>query len=281
MSIIKNSEASNRAALLIQYDGACFNGWQVQNTGRTVQGEIENALEILLKEKVRIYSAGRTDTGVHALGQVAHFNLSPGISLQKLCVSLNGILKKDVAVKNAYFVPPCFHARFDAIQREYIYVIYNHPLMSPFIVNRAMWVNYNLDIDFLKNASRYFIGEKDFASFCKKQSAEENTVRRIDEFEITKQEDYILFRIAGTAFLHNMIRIIAGTLLEIYRNRKDPGEIQSILDQKDRDASGKTAPACGLYLNKIKYTPPLSEMESAFKIPEYDSVSPVSFLQHC
>jgi tRNA pseudouridine38-40 synthase len=265
MNIIRNSEERrNRVALLVQYDGTKFTGWQVQEKGRTIQGEIENALEVLLKEKVRIIAAGRTDTGVHALGQVIHFDFSSDITLQKLCISLNGILDKDVAIKNAYFVPPDFHARFSAVQREYIYVIYNHPLRSPFTIKKAMWVNYKLDVDFIKEVSSYFIGEKDFASFCKKSSAEENTVRRIDEFDITTYKEFIFFRIKGTAFLHNMIRIIIGTILEIYNNKMDPCSVLDILEKKDRNAGGITAPPYGLYLNKIFYNPSLSEMESAF-----------------
>ncbi len=263
MSIIRKLE-DNRAALLVQYDGTDFNGWQIQDRGRTVQGEIERALEILFKEKIRICAAGRTDAGVHALGQVVHFHIKSDISLQKLCISLNGILDKDVTIKNAYIVPPHFHARFDAIQREYLYIIYNYPLKSPFIVKRAMWVSYKLDMDFLRDISQYFIGEKDFASFCKKESAEENTVRRIDEFEITRHEEFMVFRIKGTSFLHNMIRIIIGTILDIHKHKRDPRDILNILEQKDRDACGITAPACGLYLNKIIYEPLLSEMESAY-----------------
>jgi len=264
MDITKNSGEKNRVALLLQYDGTGFNGWQVQKKGRTVQEEIEKALEVLLKEKIRVVAAGRTDTGVHALGQVIHFDSSADIKLQKLCINLNGILNKDISVKNAYFVPPTFHARFSASRREYIYVIYNHPLRSPFILKRAMWVSYKLDLDYLKNISQYFIGEKDFASFCKKISADENTVRRIDEFDITRNEEFIFFRIRGTAFLHNMIRIIIGTILDIYCNNMPPSTIENILAQKDRIAGGRTAPAYGLYLNKIFYNPALSDMESAY-----------------
>jgi tRNA pseudouridine38-40 synthase len=264
MNTTRNSEGKNRAALLVQYDGTNFNGWQVQKNGRTVQGEIEKALGLLLKESVRIIAAGRTDTGVHALGQVVHFDFSSDITLQKLCISLNGILDKDVAIKNAYRVPSSFHARFSALQREYIYVIYNHPLRSPFVVKKAMWVNYKLDMDFLTDISQYFVGEKDFASFCKKASADENTVRRIDEFDVTKWEEFIFFRIKGTAFLHNMIRIIVGTILDVYSNNMDPRCILDILERKDRIAGGITAPPYALYLNKINYNPALSDMESAY-----------------
>ncbi|MFH0976445.1 MAG: tRNA pseudouridine(38-40) synthase TruA [Spirochaetota bacterium] len=264
MSITRNSGDRSRIALLIQYDGTDFNGWQIQDRGRTVQGEIEKALKVLLKKDIRVIAAGRTDTGVHALGQVIHFDFSSDISLQKLCISLNGILDNDVKIKNAYLVPSDFHARFSALGREYLYIIYNHPLKSPFDTKRAVWISYDLDIDYLKRAAEHFIGEKDFASFCKKTSAEENTVRRIEEFDIIKFREFIIFRIRGNAFLHNMVRIIIGTILDLHKENVDPAYIKTILDQKNRDAGGKTAPPYGLYLNQIFYEPSLSEMESAF-----------------
>ena len=264
MNTTKNSEKKHRIALLIQYDGSVFNGWQSQKQGRPVQDEIEKAMEVLFKEKIRTVAAGRTDAGVHALGQVIHFDTSSKLTLKKICGSLNGILAKDVAVRNAYYVPPDFHARFSAVQREYVYAIYNYPQRNPLIINKAQWVSYKLDIAFLKNIAQYFIGENDFASFCKKTSAEENTVRRIDEFDITEFEDFIFFRIKGNGFLHNMVRIIIGTILDVCVNKIDPDSIPDIFKKKDRDASGKTAPPYGLYLNKIFYNPALSEMESAF-----------------
>jgi tRNA pseudouridine38-40 synthase len=258
----------NRIALLIQYDGSQFNGWQIQKGGRTVQEVIERAIEVLSKEKPRVVASGRTDTGVHALGQVIHFDLEKKIEnkndLVKLCINLNGILDFDISVKNAYLVPPDFHARFSTSQREYIYLIYNHPMKSPFMRNRAMWVRGNIDLEYLKKTAEHLKGEIDFASFCKKSSAYGNTVRRIDEFEITRKRDIISFRIRGTAFLHNMIRIITGTLIEMHKDRKDPEYIIEILEKKDRNSSGITAPPYGLYLNRVIYDPPLSEMMSAY-----------------
>ncbi len=257
-----------RIALLIQYDGTGFNGWQIQSYGRTVQGDIEEALEILTKNKVGIIASGRTDSGVHAIGQVAHFDLENRDDinkyLSKLCTGLNGILNPDVAIKNAYIVPPDFHSRYSAVSREYIYRIYNHPQKSPFINKRAMWVRNGLDLEYLHKTAEYLKGEHDYASFCKKISSDINTVRRIDEIDIAKQGDLISIRISGTAFLHNMIRIIIGTMIEMYKDNKEPGYIKEILFKKDRDYSGTTAPPYGLYLNKITYNPPLSDMESAF-----------------
>ncbi len=260
----KLENQKNRIALLVQYDGSRFNGWQIQDYGRTVQGDIENALEILTKKKMRIIASGRTDAGVHALGQVVHFDTERHEDLRMLCTSLNGILSSDISIKNAYRVPSDFHARYSAVQREYLYLIYNHQQKNPFIKNRVTWIRFSLDIDYLRRVAEHLTGENDYASFCKKISSDVNTVRKIDEIEITKKYDIILFRIKGTAFLHNMIRIMIGTIIEMYKDNMDPDYIKEILEKKDRDSSGTTAPPYGLYLNKITYNPPISDMESAF-----------------
>ncbi|MCU0821693.1 MAG: tRNA pseudouridine(38-40) synthase TruA [Spirochaetes bacterium] len=258
----------NRIALLIQYDGSQFNGWQVQKGGRTVQGAIETAVTILTKESPRVTASGRTDTGVHALGQVIHFDLEKQIEnkndLARLCISLNGILDPDVSVKNAYLVPADFHARFSTSLREYMYIIYNHPMRSPFIRHRAMWVREKLNEDYLQRTADLLRGEMDFASFCKKSSADINTVRRLDEIEIKRRRDIISVRILGNAFLHNMVRIIIGTLVEMHNEKRDPEYILEILGKKDRNSGGITAPPYGLYLNRVIYEPPLDKMTSAY-----------------
>ncbi len=253
-----------RIALIVQYDGTLFNGWQVQNSGTTIQGEIERALGVFLREECRTVAAGRTDAGVHALGQVVHFDCSGEVDLRRLCIGLNGILDKNISVKNAFAVPAGFNARFDAVSREYLYLIYNAPLRSPFMRYRSMWVPGILDIEYLREASRHLIGEMDFSSFCKKKSAEQNTVRRIQEFEISRSDEMVALRIKGNAFLHNMIRIITGTLLEMYRENRDPDYILEIIKGTDRDLGGFTAPAYGLYLKKVEYSPPLTAFRAAF-----------------
>ncbi len=255
---------TRRIALRLLYDGTRFNGWQVQKFGRTVQGEVERALEVLLKVKTGVIASGRTDTGVHALGQVAHFECLNDIELQRLCIGLNGIMENDVSVLNAYAVPSDFHARFSALRREYIYLIYNNRQRSPFAKDRAMWHSLPLDIDYLRSAASHLIGEQDFASFCKRASAYRHTVRRIDEIEISRSGDFVTFRITGNAFLHNMVRIIVGTLLDMHRNGKDPVYLNEILAQKDRIYGGPTIPPWGLYLNTVFYDPPLDTLEKAF-----------------
>ncbi len=258
-------KTGQRIALIVQYDGTGFEGFQIQNKGRTVQGEIENAVRVLTREDPRITVSGRTDSGVHALGQVVHFNTSSDISLQRFCIGLNGIMAKDVSVKNAFAVESDFHSRFSAREREYHYLIYNHPQRTPFMMNRAMWVHAGLDAEYLREVSRYLVGEMDFASFCKKkEAAAKNTVRRINDISIDRRENLIRIRVRGTAFLHNMVRIIVGTMVDMNMNGAEPSSIKIILDERDRDCSGVTAPPYGLYLYRVEYDPPLSSYESAW-----------------
>lgn len=254
----------SRYALLIQYDGTTFNGWQLQVKGITIQEEYEKAIQILTKESVRVTASGRTDSGVHALGQVIHFDLNNDIPLKKMCISLNGILPQDLSVKNAYIVGNDFHSRFSAVQREYIYILYRYPLRTPFMKNKAMWINHPLEADYIRSAASYLIGEKDFASFCKKISLNNGTIRKIEAIDVIEQDELIKIRIRGNSFLHNMIRIIIGTIIQMYRENRDPSYIEYILNEKDRSVSGFTAPPYGLYLNKIIYDPPLNFYESAF-----------------
>jgi tRNA pseudouridine38-40 synthase len=260
-----NRPGTGRIAIEVQYNGTGYNGWQIQSGGKTVQGEIEKAAGILLKQKIRAIAAGRTDSGVHALGQVVHFDTTSGIALQRLCFGLNGILPRDIAIKNAYRVNGDFHARYGAVERSYRYLIYNNPLRTPFMVNRAMWVNERIDLDYLKTAAAYLVGEKDFSSFCKKRERKnKNMVRRVVSIDINRDEDFVTFDITGNAFLHNMVRIIIGTLVEMGRRKSDPGLIGEILSKRDREFSGITAPPYGLYLRKVVYRPGLETMESAF-----------------
>lgn len=261
----ESGDGKSRIALAVQYDGTCFNGWQVQNSGRTVQGELERGLRVLLKHGYRAVASGRTDAGVHSIGQIVHFDCAGrSVTLQRLCIGLNGILERDVSVLNAYRVGPDFHARYGAVSREYLYLVHNNPQRSPFTRFRAMWVAQSLDIDYLREAAAFLVGEHDFASFCKKKSSEVNTVRRIEEINISKNEDMLVFRFRANAFLHNMIRIIVGTLIEMHKAGRQPGYIRELLALENRTFSGITAPPYGLYLHRVHYSPPLTGYESAF-----------------
>jgi tRNA pseudouridine38-40 synthase len=253
-----------RIALLIQYDGTAYNGWQVQDGGLTIQGELERAIGVLTRHVKRVTGSGRTDAGVHAHCQIAHFDDSSDIPLTRMCAGLNGLLPKSISVKNAYLVPGDFHARYRAIAREYLYLIHNHPQRNPFMIHRAMWHREPLDMDYLRGVASRLIGEHDFKSFCKKISADGNTVRRIFEIEFTRMDELVIMRIKGNGFLHNMVRSIAGTLLEMHKEKRNLEYLDDILSAKDRDAGGITAPPCGLYLNKVWYDPPLTTMPAAY-----------------
>ena len=253
-----------RIALLLQYDGTHYNGWQCQDIGKTVQTEIERALKILTRESVKTVASGRTDSGVHALGQVVHFDSSTGLKLDKICISLNGILPADIAVRNAYDVPEIFHSRYSAVEREYKYLIYNHPQRSPFMLYRAMWAKTYIEEARLNEAMSLLVGERDFASFCKKVSANEGTIRRLTSASASRSGDTIEILIRGNAFLHNMIRIIVGTAVDLVQNERPPEDILEILEKRDRIFGGKTAPPYGLYLNRVIFDPPLESMKSAF-----------------
>jgi len=258
--------AGRRIALLIQYDGRLYNGWQVQNGGRTIQGEIERAVHVLTKERVRLTASGRTDAGVHAWGQVAHFDLWKEIDLGRLCIGANGILPKDISILNAYRVPDEFHARYSASSREYTYLVYNEHQRSPFMMYRALWINRPINTDYLRLALGHLVGEMDYASFCKKASAGAGTVRRIDSIEVGRSESLIAVNIKGSAFLHHMVRIIMGTVIEMHLAGRDPSHMLTVIEKRDRSAGGVTAPPFGLYLRKINYEPPLSSRDAAFRL---------------
>jgi len=255
-----------RIAAILQYDGTAFCGFQLQKglDVRTVQSDVERALGIFFSEEVKITAAGRTDSGVHALGQVIHFDIPREINLQKLAISINGILEKDVSIKNLFIVPDDFHSRYSACERKYRYIIHNHHLRSPFSLYRAMWVSLPLSIERMRESASYLIGEHDFASFCKTCSASDGTVREISRIDIEKHDDLIYIDIAGNAFLHNQIRTIVGTLVSIEKSKSDPVIMKEILLKKTRLASGDTAPPYGLYFMSVMYNPSLESYISAF-----------------
>lgn len=253
-----------RYALLLDYDGTLFNGFQVQDKGRTIQGEIERGIKVLTGEGPRISASGRTDAGVHAMGQVIHFDLEREIDLQRLCIGLNGILPADISVKNSYLVDYDFHSRFSAVKREYKYLIYSSPMRSPFMLYRALWVSTPLNCEYIREVLKSLEGEMDFVSFCKKVSSDNGTVRKIEYTDVTKKDDLISITICANAFLHNMIRIIVGTIITMSREGKDPSYIKDIVAAKKRESSGFTASPYGLYLKKVFYDPPLDNYKSAF-----------------
>jgi tRNA pseudouridine38-40 synthase len=244
----------NRYKAIISYDGSRFSGYQIQPTGRTVQGELEKALSTLHKgEPISVVGSGRTDAGVHAKGQVIHFDSPLPIPLEKWPKVLNGLLPTDIAVQSVQQVSLDFHARFSAMGKEYRYLVYQQKERDPFKHHYEYHYPYPLNLNAMVEASTYLIGTHDFTSFCSAKTEIEDKVRTIEQIRIWEEEKGLVFQFIGNGFLYNMVRIIVGTLLEVGSGKKYASDIPRILEGKNRELAGKTAPACGLYLWQVFY----------------------------
>lgn len=239
--------------LVIEYDGTNYSGWQNQENAITIQEVIEKSIALVTDEEVRLIGSGRTDKGVHAFGQVANFLTNSSIPGEKFKTVLNNLLPEDIAIVDSMEVDMNFHSRFSATKKRYRYVIYNGKLPSPIYRNYSLYHKYDLDIERMKRASEYLIGEYDFESFMNKGSIVKDTIRTIYEINIFRQGEFIEITIEGNSFLKYMVRNIVGTLITIGNNRMDPDNIINILEAKNRAAAGKTAAACGLFLEKVYY----------------------------
>jgi tRNA pseudouridine38-40 synthase len=241
-----------RFRLLIEYEGSAYAGWQIQKNDPTVQGEIERALATVLRENITVTGAGRTDAGVHARGQVAHFDTENAFDADQLHRSLNGILNEDIRIKSVEPAASDFHARYSARSRIYHYVIARQPVA---LSRHTCWyLSANLDVSSLNAASGKLIGSHDFKSFCRSISDVPHhtcTVLRANWNETG--EGFLMFVIEADRFLHGMVRALVGTLIEIGRGRLTPEDICHILDKKDRTAAGEAAPARGLILHRVVY----------------------------
>jgi len=238
--------------LVIEYDGTNYFGWQRQPKKTTVQGEIEKAIKIISNEEVNLMASGRTDAKVHAFGHVANFHFNGRIPPQNISKALNAILPEDIAIKLSKEVDMDFHSRYSARGKTYIYRIYNCETKSPVERNYSYHVKDELDMDKMIQESKKLLGEHDFIGFSSTNSSIKTTTRRIHYIKISKQDKIIEMEITGNAFLYNMVRIIAGTLVEIGRGRiKVP--IDEIIASKNRDMAGPTAPPQGLFLKKVNY----------------------------
>jgi len=238
----------------ISYDGTLFSGYQVQPNKRTVQSEIEAVLTKLHKgSPIRITASGRTDAGVHARGQVIHFDSPLQIPEDRWVKALHSLLPDDIAVQRVEKAPPGFHARFDASGKEYRYFVNLADSKDPFTRHYQYQYGYPLDIVQMKAAAAYLVGTHDFTSFCSAKTEVEDRVRTISMITIERDGDLLTFRFAGNGFLYNMVRILVGTLLETGRGLRQPSDMESILAGKDRSLAGKTAAAHGLYLWEVFY----------------------------
>lgn len=241
----------NNYKLILQYDGSKYSGWQVQENSRTIQQEIINAIKIILKEEVNLIGSGRTDAGVHALGQVANFRIAKELDLHKFKFSLNSVLPKDISVISIEKVQESFHARFDAKKRTYIYLI--SQLKSPFFYNYSFFYPHKIDVVRLNELSKVFIGRKNFAAFCKKKSEVENKFCDVTEIFWTNQFELIVFKISADRFLHGMVRAIVGTLLKALKQENSESFIQKVFKSENREFAGEAVPAKGLFLYKVEY----------------------------
>ena len=243
--------------LVIAYDGANYEGWQTQKTGTGVQQVVENALGKLFPAKPALHGSSRTDTGVHALGMVAHFEIPSGefkMSPRKLPLALNAWLPEDIRVLSAVRAPEKFHARFDAVRKQYRYFIWNHAAMNPLLRRSAWHVPARLSVPQMRTAAKLFVGTYDFQSFAANPGyKKENTVRTISRCEIKKSGPQITVIIEGDGFLYKMCRGMAGTIVQAGLGKFPADQIRTMLAQKDRRVAGMTAPAHGLVLWKVFY----------------------------
>ncbi len=245
--------------LLIQYDGTDFRGWQVQPGERTVQGELQRVLSLIEDTEVYVCGSGRTDSGVHAEGQVANIKLQRTFTPERLRGAINGNLFRDVRILQVEKVADDFHARFSAKGKTYVYRVINAPVISPFWSRYAHHEARPLNVNQMNEAAKYFLGEHDWTAFSAAQSDSENRVRNVTNFTVETvwdtraQSQIIEFRITGEGFLRYMVRSIVGTLLEVGRGEKDFDTIQQAIVNGDRNLAGATAPAHGLTLLKVFY----------------------------
>lgn len=245
--------------LIIEYDGTAYCGWQVQPNGITVQEVMEGALLRMLGEPAKLRSSGRTDAGVHARGMVACFNTEKGLPLRAFREGLNTLLPQDIAVRDACEVPLPFNPRADALAKHYRYTVLMDSLRSPLARRTAWRLGGRLDLDAMRAACALFVGEHDFAAFRASNCAAKTTVRNIYALDLVQEGPFIHLDVNGSGFLKNMVRIIAGTIVEAGQGRRDPQSVAELLLGGNRQVSGVTAPSNGLCLMQVFYPTELLE----------------------
>ena len=240
--------------LVIEYDGKDFNGWQKQPTKLNIQGEIERAIKQITGEEVDLTASGRTDAGVHALGQVANFKTNSNIPIEKIPIALNSNLKKSIVIKSAEEVEERFHSRLNCKRKTYRYKINNSKYGTAIYSNLETHIPMKLDIQKMQEAVKYFEGEHDFKAFKASGTSSKSSVRTIYKAEVIDAgNERIYIELTGNGFLYNMVRIIAGTLVEVGLGKIEPNEIKTIIESKKRENAGKTLPPQGLYLVSVEY----------------------------
>ncbi len=239
--------------LTIEYDGKDFNGWQKQPNKLNIQGEIERAIKEITGESIDLIASGRTDAGVHSLGQVANFKTNSNISLEKIPIAINTKLKRSIRIINAEEVEEDFHSRYSCKKKTYRYIINNSE--NGTAIYRNLQYNFSQKLDEIKmnEAIQYFVGEHDFRGFKASGTSSKSSVRIIYSGKVERKEDLVIIELTGNGFLYNMVRIIAGTLLEVGLGKIKPEDIKNIIESEDRQKAGKTLPPQGLYLVNVEY----------------------------
>lgn len=242
-----------RVKLVVAYDGTAYCGWQLQPGQPTIEAELNLALSELLGEEITVIGASRTDSGVHALGNVAVFDTESRIPADKICFAVNQRLPEDIRVQSSCEVPMDFHPRRRVSRKTYEYRIMNQKIPDPLTRLYTTHIYYDLDVTRMQEAAQYLVGEHDFKSFCSVKTQVLDTVRTIYQLEVTGEGSYITISVTGSGFLYNMVRIIAGTLLEVGRGAYPPVKVREMLEGCDRTLAGPTASAQGLRLVRIEY----------------------------
>jgi tRNA pseudouridine38-40 synthase len=255
-----------RIAAVVEYDGSRFNGWQSQERLPTVQQSVERALSHVANEPIRVVVAGRTDTGVHALAQVIHFDTNAHRSNYSWLRGTNSNLPREVALLWVGEVDPTFHARFSATGRHYHYSVLNRTVRPTYLAGRVTHEYSEVDVERMRAAARHLIGAHDFTSFRSIQCEAKSPVRELRSLEVERRGELIVLHAYANAFLHHMVRNLAGVLLTIGAGERDPNWAREVLQARDRRCGGVTAPPDGLYLSAVEYP-------SQFQIPELSKAS--------
>jgi len=242
-----------RVRMVVAYDGTNYHGWQLQENGITIEAELNRCLSELLGEQIQVIGASRTDSGVHALGNVAVFDTESRIPPEKISYALNRSLPEDIRIQKSEEVSPEWHPRHCRSRKTYEYRIYRAEFPMPVKRLYSCFTYHSLDVERMREAARYLEGEHDFKSFCQSGAQVESTVRTLYALQIEEQGADLVIRVCGNGFLYNMVRIIAGTLMEAGQGKREPGSMPEILAALDRSAAGPTAPAHGLTLIKYEW----------------------------
>jgi tRNA pseudouridine38-40 synthase len=243
-----------RVRLVVAYDGTNYHGWQIQKNGITIESELNRCLSELLGEEISVIGASRTDAGVHALGNVAVFDTESKIPAEKISYALNQRLPEDIRIQCSEEVEADWHPRYCESKKTYEYRIYRGEFPLPTKRLYAYHTYRALDVESMQKAAKYLEGEHDFKSFCQVGAQVESTVRMLYLAEVEEQGSDLVIRVCGNGFLYNMVRIIAGTLMEVGLGKRTPESIADVLEAKDRAAAGPTAVACGLLLVKYEFS---------------------------